>query len=153
MYRHNQRQLEFEDFHLPFGGKLRSDNRWVKMAKFIPWDEFEKAYRKSFKNTRLRPPAKSVRVALGALITGDTQLVGRLAGAQKAVAHFHDHFSPLTGALLRWRARFHYRLLADVLRGAGLLGLLDVAQALFQFRIRCGQLLFDQPGESVVERR
>ena len=68
MYRHNQRQLEFEDFHLPFGGKLRSDNRWVKMAKFIPWDEFEKAYRKSFKNTRLGPPAKSVRVALGALI-------------------------------------------------------------------------------------
>lgn len=68
MYRHNQRQLEFEDFHLPFGGKLRSNNRWVKMAKFIPWDEFEKAYRKSLKNTRLGPPAKSVRVALGALI-------------------------------------------------------------------------------------
>jgi len=42
--------------------------RWVKMAKFIPWDEFEKAYRESFKNTRLGPPAKSVRVALGALI-------------------------------------------------------------------------------------
>ena len=68
MYRHNQRQLEFEDFNLPFGGKLRSDNRWVKMAKFIPWDEFEKTYSKSFKNTRLGPPAKSVRVALGALI-------------------------------------------------------------------------------------
>jgi hypothetical protein len=68
MYRHNQRQLEFEDFNLPFGGKLRSDNRWVKMANFIPWDEFEKAYHKSFKNVRLGPPAKSVRVALGALI-------------------------------------------------------------------------------------
>jgi hypothetical protein len=68
MYRHNQRQLEFEDFYLPFGGKQRSDNRWVKMAKLIPWDEFEKAYRKSFKSTRLGPPAKSVRVALGALI-------------------------------------------------------------------------------------
>ena len=33
MYRHNQEQLEFEDFHLPFGGKLRSDNRWVQLAK------------------------------------------------------------------------------------------------------------------------
>lgn len=52
MYRHNQRQLELEDFHLPFGGKLRSDNRWVKMAKFIPWEEFEPAYRKSFKRVR-----------------------------------------------------------------------------------------------------
>ncbi len=43
MYRYNERQLEFEDFNLAFGGKLRSDNGWVKMAKFIPWDEFEKA--------------------------------------------------------------------------------------------------------------
>ena len=68
MYRHNQRQLEFEDFDLPFGGRLRSDNRWVKMAKFIPWDDFEKAYRKSFQNFNLGPPTKSVRIALGALI-------------------------------------------------------------------------------------
>jgi hypothetical protein len=68
MYRHNQRQLEFEDFDLPFGGKLRSDNRWVKMAKFIPWEEFERDYRKSFTDSGLGPPAKSVRVALGALI-------------------------------------------------------------------------------------
>jgi len=68
MYRHNQRQLEFEDFVLPFGGKLRSDNRWVKLAKFIPWDEFELAYIKSFTKTGLGPPAKSVRIALGALI-------------------------------------------------------------------------------------
>lgn len=68
MYRHNQRQLELENFHLPFGGKLRSDNRWVKMAKFIPWEEFEPAYRRSFKRSGLGPPAKSVRVALGALI-------------------------------------------------------------------------------------
>jgi len=68
MYRHNQRQLQFEDFALPFGGKLRSDNRWVMLAKFIPWEEFEHAYRKSFKDSGLGPPAKSVRIALGALI-------------------------------------------------------------------------------------
>ena len=68
MYRHNQKQLEFEDFVLPFGGKLRSDNRWVKLAKFIAWDEFEHAYCKAFTNSGLGPPAKSVRVALGALI-------------------------------------------------------------------------------------
>ena len=68
MYRHNQRQIEFEDFVLPFSGKLRSDNRWVKLAKFIPWDEFEPAYRKAASKSSLGPPAKSVRVALGALI-------------------------------------------------------------------------------------
>jgi len=68
MYRHNQKQLEFEEFALPFAGKLRSGNRWVKLAKFIPWDEFESDYAKAASKSQLGPPAKSVRVALGALI-------------------------------------------------------------------------------------
>jgi len=68
MYRHNQRQLEFVDFALPFGGKLRSDNRWVLLAKFIPWEEFEPSYVKAACKSSFGPPAKSVRVALGALI-------------------------------------------------------------------------------------
>ena len=68
MYRHNQRQLQFEDFSLPFGGKLRSDNRWVKLAKFIPWEEFEPDYAKALASTDKGPPAMSVRVALGTLI-------------------------------------------------------------------------------------
>ena len=68
MYRHNQKQLQFEDFYLPFGGKLRSDNRWVKLAKFIPWEEFEPGYAKSLASSDKGPPAKSVRVALGTLI-------------------------------------------------------------------------------------
>ena len=68
MYRNNQRQLQFEDFSLPFGGKLRSDNRWVKLAKFIPWEEFEPDYAKALASTDKGPPAMSVRVALGTLI-------------------------------------------------------------------------------------
>ena len=48
MYRHNVLQPEFEDFYLPFGGKLRSDNRWVRMAKMIPWDEIESEYAATF---------------------------------------------------------------------------------------------------------
>jgi hypothetical protein len=68
MYKHNQKQLQFEDFYLPFGGKIRSDNRWVKLAKFIPWADFEPAYAKSLASTDKGPPAMSVRIALGALI-------------------------------------------------------------------------------------
>lgn len=68
MYRHNQKQLRFENFYLPFGGKLRSDNRWVKLAKFIPWEDFEPDYAKSLASTDKGPPAKSIRVALGTLI-------------------------------------------------------------------------------------
>ncbi len=40
MYRREHRhQLSFEDFFLPFGGKLSGDNRWIKLAELIPWDE------------------------------------------------------------------------------------------------------------------
>ena len=41
-------QLAFEDFVLPFGGKLRSDNRWVILAKHSPWAEVETAYAQQF---------------------------------------------------------------------------------------------------------
>ena len=45
MYRtNNPYQLEFEDFYLPFGGKLRSDNRWIILSKQIPWQEIEQQY-------------------------------------------------------------------------------------------------------------
>jgi len=68
MYRHNQKQLESENFGLPFSGRLRSDNRRVKLAEMIPWCEFEINYAKSFKGSWQGPPARSVRVAPGALI-------------------------------------------------------------------------------------
>ena len=68
MYRHNEKQLQFENFKLPFGGKLRSDNRWVKLSKQIPWDEIEILYASSLSGTGYGAPALSVRIALGSLI-------------------------------------------------------------------------------------
>ena len=68
MYRSNYRQRGFEDFELPLSGGLRSDNRWVKLAKFIPWDEFESIYAKSLSGSQMGSPALVVRVALGSLI-------------------------------------------------------------------------------------
>jgi len=68
MYKSTLKQLTFEKFFLPFGGKLRSDNRWVKLAKLIPWHEFEEIYARTFAGTGMGAPAKSVRIALGALI-------------------------------------------------------------------------------------
>ncbi len=44
MYRHSEKQLEFEGFDLPFSGQLSSDNRWVRLAKMIPWHQFEDEY-------------------------------------------------------------------------------------------------------------
>jgi len=68
MYGKRLNQHEFEDFYLPFGGKLRSDNRWVVKAKLIPWDEFEESYSKNFSSNGQGAPSKPVRIALGALI-------------------------------------------------------------------------------------
>ena len=62
-----QLETESENFELPFGGKLAQDNRWVIMAKLIPWTEVEEEYAKKF-TLLLGAPAKSSRMALGSLI-------------------------------------------------------------------------------------
>ena len=62
-----QLETESENFELPFGGKLAEDNRWVIMAKLIPWAEVEEEYAKKF-TPLLGAPAKSSRMALGSLI-------------------------------------------------------------------------------------
>jgi len=68
MYRHNEKQLQFEKFKFVVGGKLRSDNRWVKLAKQIPWEDIEELYASSLSGTGKGAPALSVRMALGAMI-------------------------------------------------------------------------------------
>ena len=70
MYRTDKsNQLKFEDFYLPFAGKLRSDNRWVILSRQIPWEHIEQKYSTNFSNnSNAGCPAKSARVALGALI-------------------------------------------------------------------------------------
>jgi IS5 family transposase len=68
MYRREPRhQLSFEDFFLPFGGKLAGDNRWIKLAELIPWDDLEDDYASQFCKG-FGAPAKPFRMALGALI-------------------------------------------------------------------------------------
>ena len=52
-------QQEFEDFYLPFGGELSSNNRWVRLAKIVPWDKAETLYRKQF--SKIGSPTESLR--------------------------------------------------------------------------------------------
>jgi IS5 family transposase len=68
MHRRTEKQLEFVEFKLPFGGKLSSSNRWIKLAQIIPWHVFEDDYRENLSKKGQGPPAMSVRMALGALI-------------------------------------------------------------------------------------
>jgi hypothetical protein len=67
VYRFSDNQLKFSDFGQPVGMKMSANNRWVKKAELIPWDEIEKRYAKLFLN-RKGNVAKSLRLALGALI-------------------------------------------------------------------------------------
>ncbi|MEM9819238.1 MAG: IS5 family transposase, partial [Cyanobacteria bacterium P01_D01_bin.6] len=60
-------QLSFADFYLPFGGQLSGDNRWVKLAELVPWEEFDATYAEQLSPSQ-GAPAKSFRLALGALI-------------------------------------------------------------------------------------
>lgn len=61
------KQPEFVDFYLPFGGKLKASNKWVKRAAMIPWAEVEEVYGRNFakKKGKRGIPA---RVAFGALL-------------------------------------------------------------------------------------
>jgi transposase, IS5 family len=68
MYRRvEQSPTSPENFELPFEGKLSPDNRWVLMVNLIPWSEFEEEYAQNF-SEEMGAPAKSFRMALGALI-------------------------------------------------------------------------------------
>ena len=58
---------EPSNFDIPFEGQLSDDNRWVIMAKLIPWSEFEAEYAQNF-TVSTGAPAKSFQMALGALI-------------------------------------------------------------------------------------
>jgi hypothetical protein len=67
MYRkHHNGQLSIEEFHVPFGGTLDPDNRWVNFSALMPWVELEETYATQF-NPTTGAPAKPVRVAFGAL--------------------------------------------------------------------------------------
>ena len=69
MYREEEKkQLELEDFYMPFGGHLDDENRWVVLSRKIPWAELEQDYKKKLSGSEWDAPAKSLRIALGALI-------------------------------------------------------------------------------------
>jgi hypothetical protein len=78
----NPGQIALADFIFPYG-KLKEDNRWVKMASLIPWEDIERDYAAAFSD--LGAPAHPARMALGALIAkqvlhcSDRELVEQVA--------------------------------------------------------------------------
>ena len=67
MYKKQSKQVGVTDFGMPLGLKLDPENRWVKKAETIPWDEIETRYAGLFESGTGNV-AKPLRLALGALI-------------------------------------------------------------------------------------
>lgn len=63
-YRTPKEQVSmFEDL-FPYGGSLDEENRWIRVGRIMPWEEFESLYAKTFSN-RGRPGIES-RLIIGA---------------------------------------------------------------------------------------
>jgi len=43
----SQKQIPIEEFKTPLETKLSRENRWVKLAKALPWDELAKIYHRA----------------------------------------------------------------------------------------------------------
>lgn len=50
----------------PFGGKLDENNRWLRIAELIPWEELEEEYAKHFSD--VGRPAKDAQLVIGLLL-------------------------------------------------------------------------------------
>lgn len=118
-------QMEFEDFYLPFGGKLRSDNRWVVLSKQIPWERIEQEYSMNFSQNNTGNPAKSARIALGSLIIKERLgTTDRETVLQIAENHYLQYFlgfseykdeEPFDHSLMtHFRKRFNKNTLAEI---------------------------------------
>ena len=60
-------QFKLSDFNQPIGLKMNPENRWVKKAATIPWNEIEEKYAALFPSKK-GMPAKPLRTALGSLL-------------------------------------------------------------------------------------
>jgi len=67
MYKFGDGQISLTDFGAAVGFRLNPENRWIKKARSIPWEEIELRYAELFTN-RKGNVAKPLRLALGACI-------------------------------------------------------------------------------------
>lgn len=61
-------QLTLEGFETPFSQQLTSENRWVRLAEQIPWDQIVSVYDKQMRNHVTGASHVNGRVVLGALV-------------------------------------------------------------------------------------
>jgi hypothetical protein len=124
MYKQRDRQINFDDFDQPLGLELDPENRWVKKAKLIPWDEIEKRYSSLFPS-RDGNVAKPARLALGSvLIQQEYNFSDEETTAMIRENPYLQYFCGLRGydskapfdpsSLTRFRKRFTPEMLGEI---------------------------------------
>lgn len=124
MYRRPKPQLTIDDFISPFSGKFDPENRQVKLAQLITWDEIEEEYAFMFLSDRGNV-AKPVRMALGTLIIqarcgfADRQIVQQIT-ENPYLQYFiglkeYQLTKPFTPvAMVKFRKRFNAKRLVKI---------------------------------------
>ena len=69
MNRRQRKQIAIHEFPSGFGGtRIFAENRWVKLAKIIPWDLVDRKYAENFEGSNTGNPSIESRIAFGAII-------------------------------------------------------------------------------------
>lgn len=124
MYKKSEQQVTFEEFRLSYGGDLNSQNRWVQLSRIIPWHKIEERYASNFASG-LGPRAKSVRMALGALLIkercGFTDEETVLHIQENSYMQYfiglprHEHVAPFDPSMMvHFRKRFSAEVLMEI---------------------------------------
>ena len=105
MYKYKSGQISITDFGQPMGMHLNENNRWVKKAAMIPWNEIEKRYAGLFKSHKGHP-AKPLRLALGACMIQNTVIPMRKS-------HYRYRRTPIfnTSAVMKLMTTANRRLI------------------------------------------
>ena len=117
-------QFSFSDFNQPLGMEMSSENRWVKKATLIPWNEIEDRYASLF-SSEVGMPAKPLQMALGSLLIqkeynySDRELVEQIK-ENPYYQYFiglpgYEYKAPFAPSLLvEFRKRLNEEVLAEI---------------------------------------
>ena len=117
-------QFSLSDFNQPLGMEMNPENRWVKKAAMIPWDEIEDRYAGLFPS-EVGMPAKPLQTALGSLLIqkeygySDRELVEQIK-ENPYYQYFiglpgYEYKSPFVPSLLvEFRKRLNEDVLAEI---------------------------------------
>lgn len=120
MYRDKNPQMNFNEVMPPFNNTLDPENRWVKLAELIPWDEFEDEYAANFGETG--NVACPLRMALGSVLIQEKKGLSNIELVQELIeSRYLQYFigldeltntAPFDQSAL---TRFRQRLSADIM--------------------------------------